>query len=233
MLKKIFKNDLLLRLGLAILIGLVLVQIPMYRWEGKLYNFRFLVRGAELPAKIGITPNQVSVISIILSAVAGFFFSRGDWASLVIGFVFLQLTYIFDHVDGDIARYRNMSTEFGRWVDSIANKFHKFFFTMGLSIGLYNRTDNYLYLILGSVSIFAWFFAVYISETKSSVKLPQNRRLKANLVDSVRALPLALIVNNIFGLLVLFNMPVIALWFSILINLNALQQIYTLRKKFY
>lgn len=184
---------------------------------------------AVLLSKTPITPNQVSFISITSSAIAGIFFSLGEWKYSAIGYLFLQLTLLMDHVDGNLARYTNKSSVFGNWVDEISNKLHKFFFVIGLSIGIFKLTNNYLYLVLGSVAIFNWFFAAYISETKKVFKFKSLFTLfKETKKDYF---PFTLLVNNIFGLLILINKPDIALWFISIISLNAFQQIYSVRKQ--
>src|SRR3989338_1334549 len=87
---------------------------------------------AMLLSKTLITPNQVSFLSVASSAVAGIFFSLGEWSYLAIGYIFLQLTYLLDHVDGNLARYAERSDEFGKWVDEITNKPCKFFLVLGV-----------------------------------------------------------------------------------------------------
>lgn len=184
---------------------------------------------AVLLSKTPITPNQVSFISITSSAIAGIFFSFGEWKYLAVGYLFLQLTFLMDHVDGNLARYANKSSAFGNWVDEISNKLHKFFFVVGLSMGVFKSTNNYLYLVLGSVAVFNWFFAAYISETKRVFKF------KSLFSPSKGAkkdyFPFTLLVNNLFGLLILINKPDFALWFISIVSLNAYQQIYSVRRQ--
>lgn len=184
---------------------------------------------AILLSKTPVTPNQVSCISITSSATAGLFFSFGEWTHLVIGYIFMQFTFLMDHVDGNLARHTGKSSAFGSWVDEISNKLHKFFFVIGLSIGVFRLTDDYLYLVLGSVAVFAWFFAAYISETKRAFRFKSLFALTKGTKSSY--FPFTLLVNNFFGLLILFNKPDLALWFISIVSLNAFQQIYSVRKQ--
>jgi len=184
---------------------------------------------AVLLSKTPITPNHVSFISITCSLIAGIFFSFGEWKHLAIGYLFLQLTFLMDHVDGNLARYTNKSSAFGNWVDEISNKLHKFFFVIGLSMGVFILTNNYLYLVLGSVAIFNWFFAAYISETKRVFKFKSLFSLAKETKKDY--FPFTLLVNNLFGLLILINKPDFALWFISIVSLNAYQQIYSVRRQ--
>ena len=150
--------------------------------------------------------------------------------------MFLQLTFLLDHVDGNLARYTEKSNVFGQWVDGFSNKLHKFFFALGISIGVFRLTDNPFYLILGSITIFNWFFASYISETKTQFSFKKdlnnsgNSEKRVDLIKFLKQMPFSLIMNNIFGLLILVNKPIFALWFISIVSLNSLQQIYSVRK---
>ena len=182
---------------------------------------------AMLLSKTNITPNQVSFLSVASSAVAGIFFSLGEWQYLAIGYVFLQLTLLLDHIDGNLARFTGTSNELGQWVDSITNKFHKFFFIFGASIGIFKITNSYGYLLLGSAAIFSWFYLDYISETKTRLKFRKSLSL---FKDSER-IPLAILMPNIFGLLVLVNKVQLALWFIVLASLIWIKHIYKVIKQ--
>src|SRR3989338_7637700 len=118
-----------------------------------------------LLSKIGITPNMVSFLSLISAIISGFFFSLGDWPDLVKGYIFFQLAILLDVVDGSLARYTGIKGTYGSWVDEVTNKLHKFFFVLGITIGIYKNTANSWYIILGFIANFLWFFSAYISET--------------------------------------------------------------------
>ena len=182
-------------------------------------------------SKINMTSVWVSIISIMTSIIAGIFFYFGGWKSLAIGYVFLQTTIILDHVDGAIARYTNNKTILGSWFDKFGNKLHKFFFVFGVTLGVYRIAHDPFYLILGNLAGFLWVFSLYISETKKMrFKFKEDVTLfkESKYKD---AFPFALLVINIFGLLVLINQPILALWFVTIVSLNAFQQIYSVSRQ--
>ena len=185
---------------------------------------------ALLLSKTNITPNQVSFISVVSSIVAGIFFSLGEWLYLVIGYIFLQLTYLLDHVDGNLARYTGRSDEFGKWVDEIANKPPKFFLVLGVSIGLFRMTNNSFYLILGSIAIFNWFYSAYISETKTKFGFGISKKSRTSFGKFLNQMLMPITIFNIFGLLVLINKADLALWFVSTVSLISIKQIYSTRK---
>lgn len=70
-----------------------------------------------------ITPNQVTYFSVLIGFASGYSFSQGSWVSSVTGGLLLELTLILDCVDGQLARAKNMASDWGRLIDGIAGYF--------------------------------------------------------------------------------------------------------------
>jgi phosphatidylglycerophosphate synthase len=70
-----------------------------------------------------VTPNQVTYLSVLVGFASGYSFSHGSWVSSVAGGMLLELTLILDCVDGQLARAKNMASDFGRLIDGIAGYF--------------------------------------------------------------------------------------------------------------
>jgi len=70
-----------------------------------------------------ITPNQVTYLSVLVGFASGYSFSQGSWLSSVTGGLLLELTLILDCVDGQLARAKNMASDWGRLIDGIAGYF--------------------------------------------------------------------------------------------------------------
>ena len=69
------------------------------------------------------TPNQVTYLSVLVGFVSGYSFSQGTWVSSIAGGILLELTLILDCVDGQLARAKNMASDWGRLIDGIAGYF--------------------------------------------------------------------------------------------------------------
>ena len=70
-----------------------------------------------------ITPNQVTYLSVLVGFASGYSFSQGNSISSVFGGLLLELTLILDCVDGQLARAKNMASDWGRLIDGIAGYF--------------------------------------------------------------------------------------------------------------
>ncbi|MFC1898340.1 CDP-alcohol phosphatidyltransferase family protein [Candidatus Cloacimonadota bacterium] len=82
-----------------------------------------------------VTPNQVSLMSIIVGMLSGYFFSRGDVTSYFIAGFLYFFCLVLDCVDGMIARLKKNGTPVGRIVDGFADYIVGVSVYVGLAIG--------------------------------------------------------------------------------------------------
>ena len=83
-----------------------------------------------------ITPNQVTLLSLISGWCAGAMYMEGIAASFVWAGLFLALANTLDCADGQLARMQKSGTSFGRLVDGFADYLISIVIFIGLGIGL-------------------------------------------------------------------------------------------------
>jgi archaetidylinositol phosphate synthase len=81
---------------------------------------RFIRPIAAAFGRLGITPNQISVLALIAGIACAYLYYRGDF---VIGSVLLLVSAVLDLVDGSVARQMNSQTKFGAVFDWIVDKY--------------------------------------------------------------------------------------------------------------
>jgi hypothetical protein len=106
---------------------------------------RFIARWA---ARVGLTPNQVTVFSLALGVLSAAAFATGERWGLIAGAVLLQLAFTFDCVDGQLARYTRRFSKLGAWLDSIFDRTKEYVVFAGLAIGA-ARTGDSVWLLAG------------------------------------------------------------------------------------
>jgi len=82
-----------------------------------------------------VTPNQVSLMSIIVGMLSGYFFSRGDVTSYFVAGILYFFCLVLDCVDGMIARLKKNGTPVGRIIDGFADYIVGISVYIGLGIG--------------------------------------------------------------------------------------------------
>ncbi len=114
--------------------------------------------------KISITPNQISLFSFIFSMVGALFFFFGGYANLLIGGILAQIASIIDGCDGEIARLKFQTSEFGGWYDAVLDRYADAFLLFGLTYYVYFLGENLLYLFIGFLAIIGAFMNSYTAD---------------------------------------------------------------------
>ncbi|GEM_PF-4968892 len=115
----------------------------------------------KLISSTTLTPNNITIISFLLLIPAALGFITGEFLWVLIGAIIINLSYIFDSVDGEIARLKNMKSLKGAMIDSVTDRIGDVIIYMSISFGLYIRFNNPLFLIIGSIVIATVFMINY------------------------------------------------------------------------
>ena len=90
---------------------------------------------ARWAAERGLTPNQVTTLSLLLGFAAATAFALGTRAGLVTGAVLLQISFTTDCVDGQLARYSRQFSKLGAWMDATFDRTKEYAVFAGLALG--------------------------------------------------------------------------------------------------
>ncbi|MCP4154652.1 MAG: CDP-alcohol phosphatidyltransferase family protein [bacterium] len=102
--------------------------------------------------KTRITPNGLTYCNFILGLLAAFLFTRGEYLYFVLGGISIQLSAIVDCADGQLARAKDMCSEFGSHLDIFLDRITDFCLILGIAVGLYYYHGDINYLIVGSLT---------------------------------------------------------------------------------
>ena len=122
------------------------------------------IRISKYLLKKSITPNQISLFSFIFSMVGALFFFFGGYANLLIGGILAQMASIIDGCDGEIARLKFQTSEFGGWYDAVLDRYADAFLLFGLTYYAYFLGENLLYLFIGFLAIIGSFVNSYTAD---------------------------------------------------------------------
>ena len=93
-----------------------------------------------------ITPNQISVVSMIFGILTGVMFGFGTHKFLMLGAVALLISNVLDCADGQLARLKKNGTGIGRIIDGFIDYITGLSIYVGIGIGLSIATGDYLYV---------------------------------------------------------------------------------------
>ena len=98
----------------------------------KKLNRPISIKISKFLLKFNVTPNQISIISFLISCLAAYLFSFKSYFGLFFGGILAQLSSIIDGCDGEVARLKYKSTKFGAWLDAILDRYSDAFLIWGL-----------------------------------------------------------------------------------------------------
>jgi len=89
-----------------------------------------------------ITPNQVTLLAIVLGCCSAVMYLVGTTVATIIAGVFIMLKDIFDDADGQLARARAQYSLRGRFLDSIGDFFVDLAVSAAIGIGMYREQQS-------------------------------------------------------------------------------------------
>jgi CDP-diacylglycerol---glycerol-3-phosphate 3-phosphatidyltransferase len=182
---------------------------------------------------IGVTPNQISWMSLLLGAISGVCLAYGHFGSAA---VFATVSAVMDSLDGLVARLTGVASDAGEVLDATADRYVEFFFLGGLAI--YYREIPALLLL----TLFALMGSFMVSYSTAKAEAMQVDPPKGNMRRPERALYLILgaalspmtipyfEADRIFGIPVGHPMVFAIGLVAVLSNLSALERLWAVAK---
>jgi phosphatidylglycerophosphate synthase len=90
-------------------------------WAGRLYMRSFSPYATWIFARLGWSPNAVTLAFIACGVAAGVVIAFGGLATAVIGAILIQLYLLFDCSDGELARWSGRTSATGIYLDGVGH----------------------------------------------------------------------------------------------------------------
>ncbi|MCP5464977.1 MAG: CDP-alcohol phosphatidyltransferase family protein [Deltaproteobacteria bacterium] len=111
---------------------------------------RYLVR-------TNITPNQITWFCLFLGVVGCALLLSASWGSRVFGAFLIQMSSVLDGCDGEVARLKIISSNFGAWLDTVVDDVVNNLMFICLYLGYFWETKNIVILKASLLASFASF----------------------------------------------------------------------------
>jgi len=111
-----------------------------------------------------VTPNQISLLSWVLSCSAAVLFAVGGYPALAAGGAVAQLASIVDGCDGEVARLKHTRSDFGGWFDAILDRYADAFLLFGLMWHEFAASGAQLSLVIGFAAILGSYMNSYTAD---------------------------------------------------------------------
>ncbi len=99
-----------------------------------------------------VTPNAVTLFTLVCSLVAGLLYAKGEYGFMVAGAFLSWAASMLDGVDGELARSKFQASDFGCWLEMVCDYLYYVFVFSGIGYGLEAATGNPIWFYLGVAS---------------------------------------------------------------------------------
>lgn len=141
---------------------------------------------SKLLVNTPVTPNQITIFTLLLSFTMPYFLIQGTYWGYFWGAFINQAVSVLDGCDGELSRVKMIDSEFGAWLDTCVDYITHIIFFIGIGWGVYNTTGKIGALINAIVgtALFLSFLGLLFKEVKKNktgnFRIVQNFNKKVN-----------------------------------------------------
>jgi CDP-diacylglycerol--glycerol-3-phosphate 3-phosphatidyltransferase len=187
----------------------------------------FLQAVAGVFQRLGISPNQLTLIGLLLQA--------GVAAVIALGYlplagVLLIFSAVFDAFDGTLARMTGQTSRFGAFFDATLDRYAEALVLFGLLIYVSGQSDTRTEVLLIFAAVVGSLLVSYTRAKAESLDIPCTEGILTR-AERVALIVIGLVLSGWQPVAVLPNVLTIVLWLvAILSNITAIQRIVAVRK---
>jgi CDP-L-myo-inositol myo-inositolphosphotransferase len=186
-------------------------------------NRRLSTKISAYLAQYDVSPNLITLASFILAVLSGLFFFFAGSRNILIGGILAQLSSILDGCDGEIARLKFRSSDFGKWLDRVLDRYADGFIILGMTHALWLSTKNEYVWLIGFLALTGIYLNSYTAGIYDDLI---NKKLINNTFRIGRDLRLLIIfVGSLFNQVFL-----VMIILSILTNTESIRRLFLLKK---
>lgn len=176
-----------------------------------------VLRLGALLARTGLTPNQLTVMGLVLNGVVGWVAAEGR---LQLAGVLLIVAGAFDMLDGAVARATGRVTRFGGVLDSVLDRYAEAFVLGGLLIWIVRTEFGAVPVLLCYATIVGSILVSYVRARAEGAGIALTQGFFAR-PERIVVLALGLLLDR----------PIWALWLlAVATNLTVLQRLWLVRR---
>jgi len=121
-----------------------------------------------------LNPNRLTTLSFIVSLFGAAFILPHTYQNFVTAAILIQLSHVLDCMDGQMARYRGVSSPAGSFYDKITDFIKIFLFFAAVSFTAFEETRNIAVVFLGFTATFFYTLRSYIKYVTLNIRVEND-----------------------------------------------------------
>ncbi len=113
-----------------------------------------------------VSPDQVTIVSVLLGLPTGLAFATGTRAGLVVGALLFYFSFLLDCVDGKLARALRISSPRGKVLDDLGDGARRGSAAAGLAVYLWRTSSGGVFWLAVAYGFMAYYFALISGGTR-------------------------------------------------------------------
>lgn len=204
----------------------------LHDWYAVCFGWRVSIYFTKIFIMLKASANQVTLIHLFTGFLAALFFIFGNYWYSIIGVLLMHLSLIFDHVDGEIARYWKKASQKGKYLDFVSYDLITSITFFTISLGAYNNSNRFLSfdshhnpitLVLGYVASTFWLLITLASTREATVIAERETDdVLKNAGETQQVSSVRMKLGDLFFLIRLYHNIVVITSIFIIFNLQSL-----------
>lgn len=109
-----------------------------------------------------ITPNGITFLSLIVALIASVLIVRGGQISFYVAALLINTSHVLDCMDGQMAKYRGITSRFGNYFDKVTDQIQIFFWFSAVAYAAYLQTEDISVIFLAFTGVTFYSLRVYV-----------------------------------------------------------------------
>ncbi len=135
---------------------------------------------------LNVSPNMITFINFIISILSIILIFSGNEIFFNYGIILYLFYRIIDFCDGGVARHKDISTFYGRFIDAVADIFFNSFILFSLSFFAYEYFNSKFLLITGVMASILTSYDSFIYDKYSSLARWSNSQNKKKILPYIK-----------------------------------------------
>ncbi len=183
---------------------------------------------AKKLAKIGFTPNTLTVLGLIFSIISAYLFYEGMY---ILGASIIILIGACDILDGALARELNKATDVGGIIDSTIDRYSDLIIFFALFLNLYNNDIKIIYIETKFWVLIAILGTIMVSYIRARIEATGKiKKFEVGLMERADRY-LILAIGSFLTLFSDYALPYTFFVLAILTNITVVQRMAIAKKR--